>query len=219
MLPSPMRVLRWSLLGCLCVFGCESELPVPREDAAADMRARDMTVDSSPLRDMAVDANIPDANIQDANIQDANIPDAMTVDDLSLDSVTWLHPDISSWPVTTDLSIDFTSNSVCLRYDKKNTWDTVTIFGSTDVVANAWVFAQRNGRWYAGTFEWMRPGQECKAMSAVEGGHIKVSPFDEASGWQPQSGEELYFMVSGLIRNPSYRNVMERSNVVRVTWP
>ncbi len=137
------------------------------------------------------------------------------------ESVTWLHPDISGWPITTELTVTFSGSSVCLEYDRKNVWPEVEIFppDGTLVVANAWVFAQDGGRWYAGTFEWMRPGQTCKAMSAVEGGHIKVRPFDEASGWRPASGEVLYFMVSGLIRNPSYRNVMERTNIVRVVWP
>ena len=52
----------------------------------------------------------------------------------------------------------------------------------------------------------------------MAGDHIKRAPFDEASGWRPESGQVLYFMVSGLARD-GMRNAEERSNVVRVVWP
>lgn len=153
------------------------------------------------------------------NATDASLPDVDMPSPFDLEQVQWLHPNISQWNETTALSVSFANNLICLDYDKKDEWPLVEIFGSTDVVANAWVFAQQEGQWYGMTFEWLRPGQTCKAMSAVEGGHIKVAPFDEASQWAPALCEELYFMVSGLIRSPAYRNVSERSNIVRVTWP
>ena len=90
--------------------------------------------------------------------------------------------------------------------------------------ANPWVFVwvadlgHLGGTWYAATWEWMRPGQTCKNRLSVAGDHIKQSPFHPTSGWRPSSGEELYFMVSGLARS-SERNNSERSNVMRVVWP
>ncbi len=196
-----------------------------------DARTTDATVDAMAGSDVGAG---PDATSSDAGPPpidggpppiDAGPPPVDAgptgpVDEFT-ESVTWLHPDISGWPITTELTVTFSGSSICLEYDRKNVWPEVEIFppDGTLVVANAWVFAQDGGRWYAGTFEWMRPGQTCKAMSAVDGNHVKVRPFDEASGWRPASGVVLYFMVSGLIRNPSYRNVMERSNIVRVVWP
>ena len=91
--------------------------------------------------------------------------------------------------------------------------------GPVPVVGNPWVFAEHEGQWYAGTWEWLKPNQTCKAASSVEGPHIKKSPFDAASGWAPKSGETLYFMVSGLAREPGFTNVSERTNIVEVVWP
>ncbi len=144
-------------------------------------------------------------------------------DGFYLDQVNWLDPNISGWNESATLSsVTFErGRDICLNYSIPGggTWPVVQIFGSTDVVANAWVFIERNGTWYGATWEWMRPGQTCKAMTSVAGDHIKKNPFGENSGWTPQSGQVLYFMVSGLIRNNIYSNVSERTNVVRAVWP
>ena len=82
---------------------------------------------------------------------------------------------------------------------------------------NPWVFAQIDGRWYAATYEWLRPGQECKGISArTIGAHIKVPPL---SRWTPQSGETIGLMVSTPARFGPQGPRHERSNVVRVRWP
>lgn len=139
---------------------------------------------------------------------------------LDLGDVTWLHTDVSGWPVTVNLSsVTFDGGQICLHHDiaSKN-WPIGNISG-TDVVANPWVFIYHDDRWYGATWEWLRPpGQTCKNMSSVAGDHIKVAPFDAASGWTPQSGETLYFMVSGLARL-GLSNVQERSEPVKVVWP
>jgi hypothetical protein len=135
-----------------------------------------------------------------------------------LADVVWLHSDISGWPQTSTLSsVTFSGNDICMDYDKANQWPIYDASG-TDVVANPWIFIYQNSQWYAGTWEWMRPGQTCKSVSAVAGDHIKRAPFDEASGWTPQSGTVYYFMLSGLARW-SERTVSERTNLVRVVWP
>lgn len=142
----------------------------------------------------------------------------------TLDEVIWLYPDITDWPETVTLSsITLEGEFLCLNHDiasQEPAWPIVLSFGTTEVVGNAWVFIEQGGQWYAATWEWLRPpGQTCKYASAVEGGHIKVDPFGENSGWVPTSGQSYYFMVSGLIRNPSYSNVLERSNIVEYVWP
>ena len=84
-----------------------------------------------------------------------------------------------------------------------------------DVVGNPWIIVEYQGTWYAATWEWLRPGQECKSRSAVNGDHIKHEPL---RNWSPKSGERYWFMVSGLARS-SHRNAEQRTNLVEVVWP
>ena len=135
-----------------------------------------------------------------------------------LSKVTWLHSDVSGWPQTGTLaSVSVSSSEICLDYDKADVWPIYDDSG-TEVVGNPWIFIYQDSTWYAGTFEWLRPGQTCKNVDAVAGTHIKQSPFSEDGGWVPQSGDVFYFMVSGLARS-SVRNAEERTNLVRVVWP
>jgi len=136
---------------------------------------------------------------------------------LDLDQVTWLHTDVSSWSVTSDLSsVSVDGSSICMDYDKADTWP-IYDYDGTDVVGNPWVFIWYDDRWYGATWEWLRPGQACKNRDSVAGDHIKQSPFVDID-WRPSSGEVLYFMVSGLARS-SFRNVEERTQPLRVVWP
>lgn len=140
--------------------------------------------------------------------------------ELDLNNVVWLHKNVSSWPVTVNLSsVTFSGGLICLNHDIASKNWPIGSTGSTDVVANPWVFIYHNDQWYGATWEWLRPpGQTCKNMSSVAGDHIKVAPFDAASGWTPSSGETLYFMVSGIARYGT-PNVQERSEPIRVVWP
>lgn len=100
-----------------------------------------------------------------------------------------------------------------MNYNKANVWPAVD-----GVVANCWAIVNINGKWYAGTFEFLRPGQTSKPTSVLDGSggqHFKKSPL---TSWRPHSGERFGLMVSGLCRGSS-RNVSERSNIVVVTWP
>lgn len=128
--------------------------------------------------------------------------------------VRWLHTDVSSWEETARLSVKVGGSQIDLDYDKASTWPTGQDVG-LELVANPWIFVKRDGVWYAATWEWLRPGQCSKSRRAVAGDHIKQSPLQD---FQPRSGERYGFMVSGLARGGT-RNVMERSNLVWVTWP
>lgn len=100
-----------------------------------------------------------------------------------------------------------------MKYNKANVWPV-----RGDVVANCWAIVNINGTWYAGTFEYLRPGQTSKPTAVLDGSkgdHFKKAPL---SSWRPQSGERFGLMVSGLCRS-SARNVSERSNICMVTWP
>jgi hypothetical protein len=134
--------------------------------------------------------------------------------------VTWLHTNVSSWPVTANLSsVTFNGGQICMEYNKKNVWPIDTIGpDNVEIVANPWIFIHHNGQWYAATWEWLRPGQTCKNMSSVAGDHIKQSPFNAASGWTPTSGQTYYMMVSAPARMGPM-TVLERSNIVEFVWP
>ncbi|MBR57033.1 MAG: hypothetical protein CMH54_03135 [Myxococcales bacterium] len=137
-----------------------------------------------------------------------------------LNSVIWLHTNVSGWPVTSNLSsVSINGGHICLEYDKKNVWPIATIGAeNTEIVANPWIFIPHNGQWYGATWEWMRPGQTCKAKTSVAGDHIKQPPFDAASGWTPTSGQTYYFMVSAPARM-GQMTVAERTNLVPLVWP
>jgi len=135
-----------------------------------------------------------------------------------LDEVIWLHSDISDWPETASLSsVEHTGADLCMDYSHADEWPVYDLDG-TKVVGNPWIFIHHDGQWYAGTWEWLRPGQICKSATSVAGDHIKTAPFDASSGWRPTSGETYWFMVSGLARW-SERNVEARTNLVELTWP
>ncbi|HCP46832.1 MAG TPA: hypothetical protein DIU15_12370, partial [Deltaproteobacteria bacterium] len=135
-----------------------------------------------------------------------------------LSTVTWLHTDVSQWPQTATLSsVTMSGPNICLDYDQANAWP-VFLFNGTAVVGNPWIFIWQDNQWYGATWEWLRPGQTCKAASSVAGDHIKQDPFGQFSGWVPTSGTTYWFMVSGLART-SDRNVEVRTNLVPLVWP
>ena len=138
-----------------------------------------------------------------------------------LSKVTWLHTNVSNWPVTHNLTVNLGAGTICMEWGGTSTWPTATIRHTAGthnikVNANPWVFVWRNGRWYGGTWEWMAPNGNCKPMRVVEGGHIKRPPL---TNWTPASGETLYFMVSSIARGANLNNYQARTNVVSVVWP
>lgn len=125
--------------------------------------------------------------------------------------VEWLYENVSGWAVTATLSVSLTRSQIILDYNKANVWQPME-----GVVANPWVFIPKpDGGWYAGTFEWMRPGQIAKGRYTVAGDHIKRP---QTAGFRPVPGQWYGFMVSGLCRN-SMRNNYERTPVVMLQWP
>lgn len=137
-----------------------------------------------------------------------------------LSSVTWLHTNVRDWPQTATMTASIDSKNINFPYDKANVWPVATSGTGKDTVANVWAIANINGTWYAGTCEWLRRGQTSKPKGILDrsggkGDHFKVSPLNK---WIPQSGEQFYVMASGHARTGD-RNIKERSNPVKVTWP
>lgn len=136
-----------------------------------------------------------------------------------LSSVTWLHSNVLDWAVTTTVKPSISNGQINLPFDKTNAWPAINYDGGM-VNANPWAIVNIGGKWYAGTWEWMRKGQTSKPKGCLDhtggkGDHFKKSPLNK---WTPKSGEEFYLMVSGLARS-NIRNVEERSNPVKVRWP
>lgn len=132
---------------------------------------------------------------------------------LDLSKVTWLHYDVSAWPVTTTLSASVSKTRVVtLSYDKAKIWPAVD-----GLNANPWIIVKwTDGKLYAATWEWLRHGQTSKTMTGKSwGDHIKVAPL---SKWEPKSGEKAWMLVSGLARDAK-RSARERSQPVEVVFP
>lgn len=135
---------------------------------------------------------------------------------IDLNSIIWLHTDPSGWAVTSTLQkVYISTSSICINHTKAGLWPT-SFTGSVEVEGNPWVIAYVNGQWYGATYEWLRPGQICKNVTAANiGAHIKKSPLDT---WVPQGGELVGFLVSTRARDGGgYGD--ERSQIVEVTWP
>lgn len=141
-------------------------------------------------------------------------------DALDLSTVRFLHANVTGWKVTSTITgTRIETQEICVFHTAASRWP-----APSGTYGNPWVIAKIGGTWYAGTFEWMRPGQVCKALDPGAGGatiadrigpHVKVEPL---TSWKPRKGDIVGLMYSGWARD-SRRSVEERSNVVLVTWP
>jgi hypothetical protein len=146
-----------------------------------------------------------------------DLPDASS-DAIPLNTVRWLGPNISAWPITTELTLSISGGVFRLHNDKSRLWPGgLEARGGGQINGNAWVFVNVGGTWHAATWEYLRVGQHEKKKEWVKGtdGHINSAPL---STWVPRSGETYGFMVSTLARG-GVRTINERSNVSLITWP
>ena len=135
-----------------------------------------------------------------------------------LADVKWLHANVRDWPQTAKLTANVDAKNINFPYDKAGVWPVATSGTGEGTNANVWAIVQISGKWFAATWEWLRKGQTSKPVGCLDGSkgdHFKVSPLNK---WRPKSGERFYLMVSGHARTAS-RNVKERSNPYKVTWP
>ena len=116
-------------------------------------------------------------------------------DSIDLNSVTWLHTNVSGWAETSRITnVSVGAPPICIEHTKAGQWPV-----KDGLEGNPWVFVNQGGRWYAATYEWLAPGQTCKAIHADNiGSHIGIPPL---SSWRPQSGELVGFMVSARARS------------------
>jgi hypothetical protein len=132
--------------------------------------------------------------------------------------VQWLHTNVSGWPQTATISdVRFSGSSISFPFDRARDWPGRTGMGtSANVMGNVWIIFEYEGRWYAATWEWLRPGQTSKSKSAVSGEKIKRSPIPKS--WRPAKGQRVGIMVSTHARAKT-GPIKERSNVAWTEWP
>jgi hypothetical protein len=164
--------------------------------------------------DSPVSPTPPVEAVASPGVQNPYAPGA--VDAIDLTAVRFLHADIGKWAVTSTLTdVEIGKDSITLDHSKAGQWP-VYDFGGVAVEGNPWVLVNRGGTWYAATYDWLRPGQVTKQVSASDiGASIKAEPL---ASWTPQPGETVGFMVSTIARNGD-RTSNERSNVVFTKWP
>ena len=137
-----------------------------------------------------------------------------------LSTAKLLHADVRNW-AETPLRVTISGNQICMYFDRTG-WATHKIrhtSGTKDIYvdANPWIFANFNGQWVGGTFEWMTPTTTCRTVSKVDGAHVKRAPM--SGSWKPKSGETVYIMVSATARFAQHIKTLKRTSVVKVTWP
>ncbi|MEK9943125.1 MAG: hypothetical protein VW771_11710, partial [Gammaproteobacteria bacterium] len=138
-----------------------------------------------------------------------------------LNKAVYLHMDVSKWPETHKLTVEMGGGVICLNGGFTTDWPPAQIDHTSgqykiQVNANPWVFVNRGGTWYGGTWEWFAVGNTCKPARNVEGGHIKIPPLAD---WTPVSGETVYMMVASLSRGRNLNNYQARTDAVKVVWP
>lgn len=146
-------------------------------------------------------------------------PSPPGTDQIDVATVRWLHADVRDWTISsevTDVTLPGDGRDLCIFHTQAGKWP-VYLDGGVQGEGNPWVFANIGGQWYGATFEWLRPGQQCKPVITREniGPHTKQPPL---SSWVPQPGELVGFMMSTPARS-ALRTSNERSNVVLVPWP
>lgn len=147
-----------------------------------------------------------------------------SADELDPRLVTWLHADVARWTRSSTIrTVRITASEICIDHTMAGRWPPSSPLGPPDVrEGNPWVIANVNGVWYAATYDWLRPGDICRAMTADQiGPHTSVGGRSEGNPlhtWRPRSGEMVGFLVSTPARN-EVRSINERSNIVLVRWP
>ena len=96
---------------------------------------------------------------------------------------------------------------------------------ATDSVeGNAWIIVPIRDAFYAGIYDYLRAGEPCHTLDT--GSIANLYDSDKSFGkrvdkeplksWVAESGDTVYFMVSGLAKD-DMKNVEERSDIIKVT--
>ena len=141
-------------------------------------------------------------------------------DDFS--DVIWIDPDISGFPITSNISANVNGSILAVQGTQRSVWPRKfhSVLQNDCCNRSLWIFIKLDSQWYATTFEYMRVGQINKKAEAVRGRQIKRAPFNRSGyEWHPADGEVYGFMTSGMARFDLVNlNVSERSNIALYRW-
>jgi len=191
---------------------------------ASAFRAAETTVvtgdfSEASFFEVSSDASSEGSSDDESDDSDDESSSGTDADEINLSEVTFLHTNVSSWAQTSTItSVTVGAPPICIRHTKAGKWPTIYTGGGVAVEGNPWVFAKIGGKWYAATWEWVRPGQQCKERGAGDF-RTHVNGAAPLTSWTPQSGERVGFMMSTPARLGAQGPKRERSNVVVVTWP
>ena len=157
-------------------------------------------------------------------------------DDFDEDNIIWRHGvgaafqesgHVADWDVTSTVTgtyIDY--ERLCVYHTKAGEWPEVTGIFPDDPTApmegNLWVIARVDGLWYAATFDYLRPGDECKFEDyspAGEGPGPSTFGAEPLSTWLPRTGEPVWMFMSTVARHEPLGPLHERSNYAQLFWP
>ena len=143
------------------------------------------------------------SNVQTFKV--AERPRGGRADEIDASSVRYLHRNIADWQITSTVTnITISGSRICVYHTGAGRFPRSRLGTPPDDIAiegNVWVFGRFGNRWHGATWDWLRPGQECKAEStgALGPEQIRIPPMDHT--WRPRSGETLCFAMSARARD------------------
>ncbi len=127
------------------------------------------------------------------------------IDPNQVTSLGYCREPVMSWPVTQpNVQAVVSGGRVIFEGYNSHAW--TPAFGEKQVNANSFVgYQKEDGTYHMQTWEYVPKGRNERGT--------------DFGSFRPSSGQTVYFMVSGLCRDGSQRNVEERSNISSVIWP
>jgi hypothetical protein len=133
-----------------------------------------------------------------------------------LDEVTdWLDmKEVKDFKMTVNLSVSLSGNKLKFRCDRMD-WPSFVV--KKPVNGNIWVILKKDGKTYAGTFEYFAGKSFEKSISVLtDMAYDHINGYNKIIPWQWQPGEEIgIFLTAGNPRAGKV-TVKERTNVVRL---
>ena len=143
---------------------------------------------------------------------------------VAFSNVTWVHPDLSQWPITTPLNVYFEGDTLCLDYNQQDHWPSISLPNQTQEVermAHVWVFMEEQREWYGGIWFWLPTDTMCIPKDELTGRQISKPEYISLD-WTPDVGQRLFFMVSALpyssMMSENRSDIQERSQITEVVW-
>lgn len=135
--------------------------------------------------------------------------------------VEWVCGDepVADWPQTINMTSASIGSTINWSYDKPfPNWPRTKAIHNSPNACLGFV-TKVDGKWCGGIGEWLLPGQTVQARTALLSKRGDKTFFKgPMKDFKPKSGQEIYMFVCGL-NWVGQRNVKERSNLVKVTYP